>query len=834
MADSTRISKNILPQSPFDGQVLIDAFRNKWRYDGSTNCWKMVGNVTDIPAASEIQSGLLSAKLKQFLDSIPPKAGSFGIVTKPLLSVVPFSRDPLLTASVVTATQNESGSEIVVNKALEVNAYAAKVVYFTTGVLKNKYYMIYANTENIIYIEGSDASAAKKNDKFDIVEPLSLNKDGVIQGDIELVSDSLEISCVDSEGNLIEDECPTLERIVCDDPDNPPGLDIKVSDRFLEAFCVQIPGCVGPKGDRGPDGAQGAPGTGDGPVGDDGDVGLDADTTPQVLTDVDILDIQDVYDTAVVGLELDAANGKLNVVKAKIKVPTDDKAADKVISTALYRDIEFIDSEWGYKISMPQNDPIGDGDVPILHYPEGFEAKDTLAANRINETEVNTIGLSKLIDDAINYWDAKLQEASDKFDFQIKPYIEQKDEEARKILYGLADEVARCEWEMPIEFCLGILPNDCHPDDNVEGLIPLPMAAALLGEAYDKAIAAILDIIDVPGIVEPHVPPAYVTPIEQPPVYEEPNKTPITTNDIVTQTDNPNTNVNTNTTNGLNTGTLADRQTTNVNTGNEILVKDLQGNTLLQPAAYIFTYVSGAVRTDETMWNAQVQIDYKDQTGNSGTTYIREPSTAALNNFDSLAYERSMQDANELDTAAVVELQGPGEIKLSLKLPGSVAEGSIRVRAYQVFQQNNFGDIQAPIVQTIIRDAQGPVTGGGSLGGINIPDCGQTVDCGDVNCPDTVANLSIVAVTPDNGPATGGTIIKISGTGFQGPEPTSPIDPDTPKVYIGGESVNVLLVSLTQITVNTPPTSLSGPQDVVVEIPITGQSVNAPNAFEYT
>ena len=101
------------------------------------------------------------------------------------------------------------------------------------------------------------------------------NPDGVLFGDVKLVSDSLGIDCVFADGKLIPDKCnnaPFAPEI----DDLPPGFDINFQEVFLKAICAEIPGGPGPKGDQGDKGEDGLPGTGDGPIGDKGDPGLDA------------------------------------------------------------------------------------------------------------------------------------------------------------------------------------------------------------------------------------------------------------------------------------------------------------------------------------------------------------------------------------------------------------------------------------------------------------------------------------------------------------------------------------------------------------------------------
>jgi hypothetical protein len=71
-----------LPIVPFDGMKFIDSWRREWEYNLDTVSWIFRGYVPNIPVADENTIGLLSSNLKSLLDSIPEKAGGFGILTK--------------------------------------------------------------------------------------------------------------------------------------------------------------------------------------------------------------------------------------------------------------------------------------------------------------------------------------------------------------------------------------------------------------------------------------------------------------------------------------------------------------------------------------------------------------------------------------------------------------------------------------------------------------------------------------------------------------------------------------------------------------------------------
>jgi hypothetical protein len=458
------MAQNTLPQQAFDGQLFIDAFRVKWQFDGKAKCWRNIGTCPEIPVATELQPGLLSAKLKRILDGIPVGGGHFGIIAQPLLTL---KKDPkaLIKDEIDQISRVQSGTRIrgkvVDGRRYSPEQYVGKVLMFLSGILAKKVFLIFTNDEEFLFLEG-DATAAEKGDKFQIVESTAFNPSGVLLGDILLVSDSIDITCVDGKGLPVAggNAC-NVDVIQCDSVENPPGLNFQINKDLLDSLCVTVPGCKGPVGDRGAKGADGADGTGDGPVGEQGDPGEDAPAVANTFTGIKIIDVDDIWDTAVVAMELDAEAGKLNVIRAKVRTPDNDTPATQVISTPVNRSVDFNDStSFDYTLMKPSVDPIGTADIDILKYPNQFSQE-----NQGQETNLNRIKLSEIIDAIIAYYEDKLSEINDQYNQDLKAYIEEKDAKARELLAALAQNVAECEFELPIKFCLGIQPNDCHPDD---------------------------------------------------------------------------------------------------------------------------------------------------------------------------------------------------------------------------------------------------------------------------------------------------------------------------------------------------------------------------------
>lgn len=366
--------RRLFPRMPFDGQVFVDAFGIKWEFDKELDTWSKLGPAIDIPLARiddcssddtignngsgteclGATNGLMSARHKILLDSLPNKPGGFGIILKP-------------------------GR------------------YLTTD-------------------DGVNS---------------------ILTGDITLTSSSLAYECE----QVIEGGC-TKNKIT-----------VSLSDDFLDTFCVHVKGKKGPTGDKGEKGPRGRHGVGDGPRGADGLAGADA-TTVRTFSGVKIVESDDIYDTAIVDLSLNAEEGKLTIVKSKLAVPHDDEPATKVSASLIFRDIEFTgDDLESYEIIAPTNDPAGETDINVIKLPNGW------TGNTSNPVPVVPMKLSELAQLIIDFYKAKADDVIEEWDSKIEEFMTSKDDEARKILADLAQELAECEFSKPIAFCIGI--GDC-------------------------------------------------------------------------------------------------------------------------------------------------------------------------------------------------------------------------------------------------------------------------------------------------------------------------------------------------------------------------------------
>lgn len=287
------------------------------------------------------------------------------------------------------------------------------------------------------------------------------NPDGVIFGNIDLVSDSINIACVLANGRQIGEKCvaPGFN----ENDSEPPGFDLTLSETFLNTLCISVPGGLGLPGREGEKGNPGAPGTGDGPVGLQGDPGRDASVRHK-LNAVRIVDVDDVFDTAVVKLELDQPNGTLFVTKAKLS-GVDGVVADQLVAKQISRGILFKNC-WDYDIVM-QPCVIGDDfdvvDPLIAYLPEHFKPDCGSNQNELRGFQPVRAKFSTLIDDIITVYKKKLDSEATGIDSELGDFINSKDGEARGILDGLVDKLAECENITYLDYCVGIGPPCNQP-----------------------------------------------------------------------------------------------------------------------------------------------------------------------------------------------------------------------------------------------------------------------------------------------------------------------------------------------------------------------------------
>ncbi|MDP6585773.1 MAG: hypothetical protein QF535_14045 [Anaerolineales bacterium] len=364
--------QQILPSTPFDGQIFIDAFRVQWAYNAEDSAWHKTGVATDIPTARSDTdvlgptNGLFSAVDKSFLDSLKTKAGGFGLMLKP------------------------------------------------------GYYL----TE--------EAGA-----------------DNVLTGDIQIVSQTLAFDCTTSTFPADDTREAALGGV--------PTVKVELNQNFLESYRLEIKGPQGKKGDTGTTGLDGRPGTGDGPTGDAGDDGDDA--ISHTFTGIIYEELDEIFDTAVVGLSLDASNGILEITKAKIDVPDNDKAASRVAASPVLRDIEFLStdlSDWQLVGGADDSVTI---DLNVVKLPKGW-----VGDVDNNPVPVGSVKLSQLVGTLVDHYALEAAKVVTQWDTVLNEWAIARDKDARDVLLGLATQLAECEFQLPIEICIGFEASSCYAD----------------------------------------------------------------------------------------------------------------------------------------------------------------------------------------------------------------------------------------------------------------------------------------------------------------------------------------------------------------------------------
>lgn len=350
-----------------------------------------------------------------------------------------------------------------------------------------------ATSDNIGYLSSVDKTLLDKTPAvpggFGIITDTKLllqsptNPEGIIRGDIELKSESLDITCVGSNGLKLT--CAVPPELECTTPTGTtPGLSFKLSKKFLDTFIVNMPGPQGKKGLTGEKGKQGKPGFSGGPPGIKGLPGSDIDELCK-LTGISYRDLDGVTETAIVDLNLVDDNGhgcKLAVTKARLNVPG-DVPADKVIATPLVRNIVYDTDpdpsvcnitrldQWRLVQNPGDDTPLN---LSLLRLSRG--------ADSVSDEPVGfntTLSLRKFISDIVSEYKRRLQKIDKEFGKIARDYIEKIDDKARSILSQLANDVAMCEFNLPaVEYCITFTGCDQPPPPPPPPPPPSPFRAA--------------------------------------------------------------------------------------------------------------------------------------------------------------------------------------------------------------------------------------------------------------------------------------------------------------------------------------------------------------------
>lgn len=285
------------------------------------------------------------------------------------------------------------------------------------------------------------------------------NPDGVIRGNIQLKSESLDIVCVS--GADVKLDCALSDVSPCaNNQEALPGLAFKLSEKFLSSFIVNFPGAKGKMGIKGRKGPTGKPGFAGGPKGRTGPPGDDASVSGG-FEGVTFRDINGITDNAIV--RLDVANNpsggqKLIVTRTKLNIP-EIIAARRIVAAPLIRGISYrpdpdpgkcrINRLNNYTLTQPTGDPtplnvhllrLAFGATQETDTPVGFE---------------NTITLVDFVAAYVKGYQYKLREIDKKYGAIVKAYIEELDAKAKAILADLANQLALCEFNLPaVEYCI--------------------------------------------------------------------------------------------------------------------------------------------------------------------------------------------------------------------------------------------------------------------------------------------------------------------------------------------------------------------------------------------
>jgi hypothetical protein len=286
------------------------------------------------------------------------------------------------------------------------------------------------------------------------------NQVGLVSGQVQLHSDSLNIECIDADG------APYLGQALPDDASgtNLSGLRFSLSQNFIDALCLEVVGPIGRKGEKGATGPAGIDGFNDGPEGEKGDAGLDA-TVAHTFSGIKVVDTSDIVDTAVVALRMDGTAGLMSYTTAKMNVPSNTAPADQLSAQPIQRSLSYPTipedgkdyvtlDDW--VLAYPNGDPLSDPDTADVLL---VKMSPDLQVGEVSSIELTK--LSDLVKVVVDSYKEKLASFQDIWMAQMKSYIESKDAAAREALATIAQQVAQCEFQRPLEFCLGIAPSDC-------------------------------------------------------------------------------------------------------------------------------------------------------------------------------------------------------------------------------------------------------------------------------------------------------------------------------------------------------------------------------------
>lgn len=274
-----------------------------------------------------------------------------------------------------------------------------------------------------------------------------------IEGNIKFVSNSLDISCLNSRGVNIgaESGCGEETTVSCsgdvleNDIATLPRFEIKLREAYLERLCIDLPSPKGPIGRTGPDGEKGEDGFGDGPKGLTGEPGPNVNELLE-LRNIIIQDNSTLTNDVIVDLELvDRGQGPFFKVLRSRRTLSANECALRLRTSAIARTLTFnspitdnscsLSGLNGWSINKVGNDPLPA--APFLIRTSDDETEDC--------STVFAFSMEQFIESVINEYEKEIVKLDQDWARQTKQHIEALDDRARKILSNLADELARCE-----------------------------------------------------------------------------------------------------------------------------------------------------------------------------------------------------------------------------------------------------------------------------------------------------------------------------------------------------------------------------------------------------
>ncbi len=289
-----------------------------------------------------------------------------------------------------------------------------------------------------------------------------------IQGDVKFVSNSVDISCLNSRGTSFNTTAGCSEETVVscsgeiNDATSNPRFEVTLKDSYLQRLCIDLPAPKGPIGKQGQTGPKGKDGYGDGPKGFTGDPGPDVAELLK-LGQVIYEDLAEITNCPIVDLELvDKGRGPFFKVTKSCRTLAENECAERLSVTPIVRTLTYstpitdddcnLNGLSGWVINKISTDPL-----PVSPFLVRVSDDETTDCQTITTTL-----LDQYIQSLVNYYEQKIVQLDKQWSLLSKAHIEEIDSKARTILSNLANDLTRCESTLAgTEF--GITFERCEP-----------------------------------------------------------------------------------------------------------------------------------------------------------------------------------------------------------------------------------------------------------------------------------------------------------------------------------------------------------------------------------